>query len=342
MSRPSRIHDRRASSSRRPVDSATAVARPPASAGRLEDDEERLRRAGRGPPAGRAGRRSGPGLSVAARRPPGRSRTSRSTERPASSAPPMARPSSRVSGVMTTSHSSRTPRATASTGSKLRDRSSQATIEPWRLGLGREPQDERRPAARAVAADRDAGRAGQAARPEDRVERREPGVDDPVVGGGRGRAGAARRPGSGPRAVPGPSRARQVPGPPRAPGASAPSSYPIDPRSCRLPSEPGGSPRLHRHVRRRGSPSDGLDLEHLVLRIGQAPNGVDRQRRRRPTRPPVTVTSRERPSLSSPTMLPMPAQPPRRSPSDRSSSSTTTPRSSGSCAPTSSATASRS
>ena len=70
------------------------------------------------------------GLSVAASRPPGRSRTSRSTERPASSAPPMARPSSSVSGVMTTSHSSRMPRATASTGSKLRDRSSQATIEP--------------------------------------------------------------------------------------------------------------------------------------------------------------------------------------------------------------------
>ena len=106
------------------------------SPGRRRDPAARGRRraspsAGRAPPAGRAGRRSGPGWSVAASRPPGRSRTSRSTERPASSAPPMARPSSSVSGVMTTSHSRRTPRATASTGSKLRDRSSQATIEPW-------------------------------------------------------------------------------------------------------------------------------------------------------------------------------------------------------------------
>ena len=42
----------------------------------------------------------------------------------------MARPSSSVSGVMTTSHSSRTPRATASTGSKLRPRSTQATMAP--------------------------------------------------------------------------------------------------------------------------------------------------------------------------------------------------------------------
>ena len=41
-----------------------------------------------------------------------------------------------------------------------------------RLGLGGEPEDERGPAARAVAADRDAGRSRQAARPEDRVERR--------------------------------------------------------------------------------------------------------------------------------------------------------------------------
>ena len=43
----------------------------------------------------------------------------------------MLRPSSRLAGVMTTSHSRRMPRATASTGSKLRDRSSQATTEPW-------------------------------------------------------------------------------------------------------------------------------------------------------------------------------------------------------------------
>ena len=60
----------------------------------------------------------------------GRSITSRSTERPASSAPAIDRPSSSVSGVRTTSQSSRTPRATASTGSRARARSSQATIAP--------------------------------------------------------------------------------------------------------------------------------------------------------------------------------------------------------------------
>jgi hypothetical protein len=51
------------------------------------------------------------------------------------------------------------------------------------LRLGGEPVDERRPAARAVAADRDARVPWQAARPQDGVERSEPGVDDPVVGG---------------------------------------------------------------------------------------------------------------------------------------------------------------
>lgn len=44
-----------------------------------------------------------------------------------------------------------------------------------------EPQDERRPAARPVAADRDAGRAREAARSQDGVQGREPGPDDAVV-----------------------------------------------------------------------------------------------------------------------------------------------------------------
>ena len=50
-----------------------------------------------------------------------------------------------------------------------------------RLGLRDDPQRERRPAAGAVAADRDAGRLREAARPEDRIERGEAGVDDAVV-----------------------------------------------------------------------------------------------------------------------------------------------------------------
>ena len=58
-----------------------------------------------------------------------------------------------------------------------------------RLGLGGEPEDERGPAARPVAADRDAGRPRQAAGPEDGVERREPRVDDAVVRGRGGRRG---------------------------------------------------------------------------------------------------------------------------------------------------------
>jgi hypothetical protein len=129
MSRPSRIHDRRASSRRKPLDSATAVARPPESPGA---SRIRSRISARRASAASRCRRSATlaGLSVLASRPPGRSRTSRSTERPARSEPAIERPSSRLAGVMTTSHSSRTPRATASTGSKLRERSSQATTEP--------------------------------------------------------------------------------------------------------------------------------------------------------------------------------------------------------------------
>ena len=118
--------------------------------------------------------------------------TSRSTARPASSEPAMARPSSSVSGVMTTSHSRRIPRATASTGSKLRDRSSQATIEPCacasaasrRTSVVR-PLD---PSPRIATL-----RPGHAAGPEDRVERGEPGVDDPVVSGRAGDGMVDRR-----------------------------------------------------------------------------------------------------------------------------------------------------
>jgi len=49
------------------------------------------------------------------------------------------------------------------------------------LRFGSEPQNERRPAARPVAADRDAGRPRQPTGAQDRVERREARVDDAVV-----------------------------------------------------------------------------------------------------------------------------------------------------------------
>src|SRR3954449_12880248 len=50
------------------------------------------------------------------------------------------------------------------------------------LRLGDDTQAQCGPPARPLSADRDAGRLGQAARAEDRVERREPGPDDAVVG----------------------------------------------------------------------------------------------------------------------------------------------------------------
>lgn len=55
------------------------------------------------------------------------------------------------------------------------------------LGLGGEPERERGLAARAVAAEREAGRAGHAARAEDRIERGEAGRDDALGGGEAGR-----------------------------------------------------------------------------------------------------------------------------------------------------------
>ena len=98
---------------------------------------------------------------------------------------------------MTTSHSRSMPRATASTGSNERARSSQATTEPWawasaatrsaRVVRPLEPSPRM-----ATLADR-----GRPPGPEDRIERREPGVDDPVVvrawGGDRGRRGRFER-----------------------------------------------------------------------------------------------------------------------------------------------------
>jgi hypothetical protein len=54
-----------------------------------------------------------------------------------------------------------------------------------RLGLRDDPQGDRGPSAGAVAADRDAGRLREPARPQDRVERGEAGVDDAVVIGPR-------------------------------------------------------------------------------------------------------------------------------------------------------------
>lgn len=58
---------------------------------------------------------------------------------------------------------------------------------PGGLRLRGGPQRQRRPAAGAVAADRDTGRAREATRPQDRIERGEAGADDPLIGERRGR-----------------------------------------------------------------------------------------------------------------------------------------------------------
>jgi hypothetical protein len=69
----------------------------------------------------------------------GRSRTRRSTVRSCRSIAAIASASSSDEGVMTTSHSSWTPRATASTGSRLRARSRYAAIPPaaWVWAIAR-------------------------------------------------------------------------------------------------------------------------------------------------------------------------------------------------------------
>jgi hypothetical protein len=135
-SRPRRIHDRRASSSRMPVASPTARVRPPvpglppcASGG---SSTTRLISARRASAANRPSRSANARVEAADAFPAwlGRSMTSRSTARPARSEPAIDRPSSASAGVSTTSHSGLTPRATTSTGSRAAARSSQATIEP--------------------------------------------------------------------------------------------------------------------------------------------------------------------------------------------------------------------
>jgi hypothetical protein len=127
-SRPSRIQPVRSSSSRRPLASSTAAARPrPSAFGSTTTSSVPARLASAASRPSRSPTRT---PLTAGSRPSGRSTTRRSTVRAARSAAESARASSRSTGVSTTSHSGRIPRATASTGSKARARSSQATIAP--------------------------------------------------------------------------------------------------------------------------------------------------------------------------------------------------------------------
>ena len=243
MSRPRRIHDRRASSRRMPVDFGDGGRR-----GRRPDPVVRARRtasptAARARRDGRAGRRCGPdGPWPPAGRRAGRGRAGPPSGRPAahhrSPGPRRASP-----GVMTTSHS----RPDAA-GDGLDRVEAARQVQPGddrtgRLGLGGESVDEGRPPARAVAADGDAGRLREAAGSQDRVERGEAGPDDTV-----GRVGAGFVP------WPDVGEWRQVRGGRQGEG-------PIrDPRSCRSPASLEAR-HGSRHVRGRGRHRT-IRLEH--------------------------------------------------------------------------------
>ncbi len=127
-SRPSRIQPVRTRSRRSPLASPSAAASPVLVVlGSTITSSDPARRASAASRPSRSPTRT---LAAAGSWPSGRSTTNRSTVRAESSAAVSLSASSRSTGVSTTSHSGHTPRATASTGSKARARSSQATIAP--------------------------------------------------------------------------------------------------------------------------------------------------------------------------------------------------------------------
>jgi len=146
-SRPRRTQPRRRSSSRSPAPSSrTALSDAGTPAGSRTRRSAPARRAnatrrpsrsagrgGRGPPRRPAGAVCVTGDAVLVTGPsraPARSRTRRSAARAWRSDPAIASASSTESGTRIASHSRRTPRAAASTGSRLRARSTQATRAP--------------------------------------------------------------------------------------------------------------------------------------------------------------------------------------------------------------------
>ena len=181
MSRPSRTHDRRASSSRMPVAWSTAVVSPPRKPGRVEDEQQGLRAPGeRGESMEAVGdlRRR-----VRAGQPPARQIQHEQVHRPTGEQ--AAR--DRQALVQAGRGDDHEPFESKAAGDRLDRVEAARQVQPGddrppRLGLRRGPQRERRPAAGPVATERDAGRGRQATRAEDRIERREPGVDDPPAG----------------------------------------------------------------------------------------------------------------------------------------------------------------
>ena len=235
-SRPSRIQDRRASSRRRPVASATAVDRPPAGPGvsrttRIASDRRAKAASRPSRSAIRAGliRRGEPAAGQV-------------QEEQVHRATGQERAGDGQTLVQRRRGDDDEPLEIDAAGDGLHRIEGAGEVQPGHhralgLGLGGDPEGEGRPAAGAVAADGDTGRSRQAAGPQDRIERREPGVDDAVVVRARivdaGAAVVTRRP----RGV---ARWRATRRPAELP----------------LPSEPGGSPWLPSRPG-KGSPSDG-------------------------------------------------------------------------------------
>ena len=163
-----------------PVDSATAVARPPASPGASRISSRVSAR--------RASAASRWSRSATLRRPVGlRQSTAGQVEDEHVDRPPGQQAARDRQPLVQAGRGDDDEPFEADAASDGLDRIEAARqVEPGhdralRLGLRGDPQAEGRPAAGAVAADRDAGRLGEAARPEDRVERGEAGVDDAVV-----------------------------------------------------------------------------------------------------------------------------------------------------------------
>ncbi len=132
---------------------------------------------------------------------------------------------------------------------------------PLRLGFSGHSHDEGRPATRPVAADGDTCRSGETAGPEDRVECREPGMDDAIASrrereewrGDRGRPRGRVH------------RGRQSQCPVRDPRTSCDPRTTRDPRSCRSPASLEARHGC-RHVLGRGR-HRMVKIEHLFDEI---------------------------------------------------------------------------
>ena len=301
-SRPRRIQPRRRSSSRSPAPSsraarsgagtpagsrtrrsaparrANATRRPSWSAGRggRVGEEPPRRPAGAACTTGDAVLVAGtPRLFVGRSRAPARSSTRRSTARAWRSDPAIASASSTESGTSTASHSRSMPRATASTGSRLRARSTQATRAPpaWASATVRRarvvaPLDPlpRRTTVPARGRPPDASSASSSGKPVEmrrstppsgspgscRVAGAGAGWAPPGRGTSAGRAGAGRLPGAAPMAAPGRAGTTSVSAgaAPTSAGSGAAASAPKTSTAGRGAADPQRARRLARAAAR--------------------------------------------------------------------------------------------